>query len=107
VRLVTLLLKGLGKRQCNLQRVVSKHRDWTCARGEGLCHIRGVDALGEHRKNVGWVGIGTVEAFLDHSFKRTEGLGVDVEFPLEVIAHIMSHLVNLSQREPLSDDSPE
>jgi hypothetical protein len=83
--------------------VVSKGGDGTGAGIEGLIG----SALGEHGHEVGGIRTWTCKVLLDHGLERLEGLGVDVELPLKVGAHLVLHLVDLAEGEHvLGDDAP-
>lgn len=68
---------------------------------------RGGELLGEYGEDVGGVGTWTVEVALDHCFEVTQGLCVDGEFSLEVVAHLLLHLVDFTNGEhTLGNNTP-
>ena len=54
-----------------------------------------------------WVGTWTFEIPLNHELKFLECVGLDVELPFQVGAHLSLHLVNLPKgKHTLTDDTP-
>ena len=63
--------------------------------------------LGDVLEGVNWVGPGPGKVLAHHLLEHGERLRLDVQLPVEVLAHLALHLVHLAQLEhPLPDDAP-
>ena len=73
--------------------------------GEGVC-----GGGGEFRyclQNVGGVGTGASEVLADHVLELLESTRLNVQLPIEILAHLALHLVDLAEgKHALADDAP-
>ena len=81
----------------------NRTRGWSRERVRG----RRRRGLGRCWKNVGRVWSGPNEVFLDHLFKIPQRYRIHIQLPLQVLAHLPLHLVDLAQlKHTLRDDTP-
>ncbi|KZP03784.1 hypothetical protein FIBSPDRAFT_1014509 [Athelia psychrophila] len=63
--------------------------------------------LGDVLQNVDRIGPWASKILPDHLLEGRESLGLDVELPVQVLAHLPLHLVHLPQLEHSLPDNPQ